>query len=57
MDLTASKGAARPWECKWIDERIAAIDAQARQPHHPQEGDRLKAARKELTDRRFSIGC
>lgn len=40
-----------------IDERIETIDPTLRQPYYPAEGDRVKAERKALNDRRFSLGC
>jgi hypothetical protein len=56
-DATEAEKAKRDAECKWIDERIATIDARMRQPYHPSEGDRLKEERKALNDRRFTLGC
>ncbi len=56
-DAAEIEKAQRPAECKMIDERIASIDARLLQPYYPIEGDRLKAERKALFDRRFSLGC
>lgn len=44
-------------ECENIDKAIAYADAKLRQPHSAQEGDDWTAERRELTDRRFSLGC
>lgn len=44
-------------ECREIDRAVAGIDAILRQPYGPEFGDRKKAERKALMDRRFSIGC
>lgn len=44
-------------ECKNIDQAIASIDSMLRQAHTAQEGDYWAAQRRELTDRRFSLGC
>lgn len=44
-------------ECADIDRAVAGIDAILRQPYGPEFGDRKKAERKALMDRRFSIGC
>ena len=44
-------------ECKSIDQGIASVDSRLRQGHTAQEGDYWTAKRRELTDRRFSLGC
>ena len=43
--------------CDDIDREIAGIDSALRQPHTAWQGDDLTGKRKQLTDRRFSIGC
>jgi ribosomal protein L29 len=43
--------------CKQIDDEIALVDSQLRQPHSGQWGNQLNARRKKLTDLRFSINC
>lgn len=44
-------------QCAEIDRAVAGIDAILRQPYGPEFGDRKKAERKALMDRRFSLGC
>ncbi len=48
---------SRSSECAVIDQAIARVDSQLREPHSPSQGDAWTAARRALTDRRFSIGC
>ena len=48
---------SKVYECENIDKAIAYADAKLRQPHSAQEGDDWTAERRELTDRRFSLGC
>ncbi len=55
--VSAQSGNTKVRECQLIDQAIASVDATLRQPHGPQEGDFWTAKRRELTDRRFSVGC
>lgn len=55
--VSAHSGNTKVRECQMIDQAIASVDATLRQPHGPQEGDFWTAKRRELTDRRFSVGC
>ena len=48
---------SREMQCQQIDEEIARIDSQLRQPHPAQWGDYLAGERRKLSNRRFSIGC
>lgn len=43
--------------CAAIDQAINRVDSQLRELHSASEGDRWTAERRDLTDRRFSIGC
>lgn len=53
----AEKMSNLEYVCQQIDKEIAYIDSRMRQPYSAQEGDQLKDRRKQLTDKRFSIGC
>lgn len=44
-------------QCTSLDNAIASVNARLREPHGPQYGDRLNSEKKQLYDRRFSLGC
>jgi hypothetical protein len=44
-------------ECSWIDARISALDAAARQPLSGQWQDQIRDERRKLRDRQFALRC
>lgn len=53
----AQLGPSKEMQCKVIDDAIASVDAQLRQPHGAQQGDYWTQQRKELMDQRFALRC
>lgn len=44
-------------QCREVDDRVARLDSQLRQPHDAQMGDLLTGERKKWMDRRFELRC
>ena len=50
-------GPNKATQCKAVDDWIADLDSQLRQPHGAQRGDYLTGERKKWMDRRFELRC
>lgn len=57
QQAVAQLGPSKEMQCKVIDDAIAAVDTQLRQPHGAQQGDYWTQQRKALMDQRFSLRC
>jgi len=44
-------------ECKALEQRIALLEAQAREPRSAQDQDRIRAEHRAARDRQFELRC